>query len=57
MALADLTGKHGQPRAAIALYDQLAKDLREQLGPHHERTLDAYEGVAHWVRVGPQYRS
>lgn len=52
MAVADLTGKHGDPRAAIALFDQLAKDLREQLGPHHERILDAYEGVAHWVRVG-----
>jgi hypothetical protein len=49
MALADLTGKHGNPRAAIALYDQLGKDLREQLGPHHVRTLDAYEGIARWV--------
>jgi hypothetical protein len=57
MALADLTGKHGQPRAAIALYEQLAKDLREQLGPHNGRILDAYEGIAHWVRVGSQGRA
>ncbi|WP_405968931.1 hypothetical protein OG613_48005 (plasmid) [Streptomyces sp. NBC_00015] len=57
MAVADLTGKHGHARAAITLYNQLAKDLREQLGPHHARTLDAYEGVAHWVRVGPQFRT
>ncbi|MFB6985595.1 hypothetical protein [Streptomyces sp. NPDC056304] len=49
MTLANLTGKHVDPRAAIALYEQLGKDLREQLGPHDVRTLDAYEGIARWV--------
>ncbi|MFI6277931.1 hypothetical protein [Streptomyces sp. NPDC050988] len=57
MAVAALTGKNGYPRAAIALYEQLAKDLREQLGPHDVRILDAYEGIAHWVRVGSQGRA
>ncbi|MEU5193576.1 hypothetical protein AB0G86_05855 [Streptomyces scabiei] len=55
MAVAELTGQHEHPPTAIALYDQLAKKLREQLGPYHERTLDAYEGVARWV--GAQGRS
>ncbi|MCX4826428.1 hypothetical protein OG883_43090 [Streptomyces sp. NBC_01142] len=49
MALADLMGKHGNPRAAIALYDELVKELAEQLGPHDARLLDAYEGIARWV--------
>ncbi|MCX4681586.1 hypothetical protein OG413_41020 [Streptomyces sp. NBC_01433] len=49
MALAELTGEQVNPRAAVALYDQLGKDLREQLGRHHVRTLDAYEGIARWV--------
>ncbi|MFD5079587.1 hypothetical protein [Streptomyces sp. NPDC058371] len=54
MAVADLTGMHGHPGAAIALYDQLAKELREEFGPHHGRTLDAYESIARRVRVGSQ---
>ncbi|MGC5263969.1 hypothetical protein ACPXCO_23420 [Streptomyces cyaneofuscatus] len=49
MAVAELTGKQGDPRAAIALYDHLGKELREQLGPYHSRTLDAFEGTARWV--------
>ncbi|MET8816494.1 hypothetical protein ABZW47_31400 [Streptomyces sp. NPDC004549] len=47
--LAELTGKNGDPRAASALYDQLAKKLREHLHPHDARILDACEGVARWV--------
>ncbi|MCQ1577086.1 hypothetical protein [Streptomyces parvus] len=49
MAVAELTGKRGEPRAAIALFEQLATELRDQLGRFHSRTLDAYEGVARWV--------
>ncbi|MGW6203729.1 hypothetical protein ACWF9B_08800 [Streptomyces sp. NPDC055089] len=49
MALAELTGEQVNPRAAIALYAELGKDLREQLGPYNVRTLDAYEGIARWV--------
>ncbi|MFI5864696.1 hypothetical protein [Streptomyces sp. NPDC051546] len=49
MTVAEATGKHGESRAAILLFDQLAKELAEQLGPHDPRTLHAYEGVARWV--------
>lgn len=49
MSVADLTGQQGEPRAAITLFEQLGEELREQLGPHHSRTLDAYEGIARWV--------
>lgn len=51
MAVAELTGQQGDPRAAIALFDQLAKDLAAELGPHHTRTLDAIEGMVRWVEA------
>ncbi|MEU7028966.1 hypothetical protein AB0A60_20025 [Streptomyces sp. NPDC046275] len=49
IVVADLTGRCGDARAAITLFEHLGKELRELLGPHHTRTLDAYEGIARWV--------
>jgi hypothetical protein len=44
-----MTGQRGHARAAIALFEHLGAELREQLGPYNTRTLDAYEGIARWV--------
>jgi hypothetical protein len=52
MVVADLTGRCGDARAAITLFQHLGEELRELLGPHHTRTLDAYEGIARWVSSG-----
>ncbi|WP_435058047.1 hypothetical protein [Streptomyces sp. bgisy060] len=52
IVVADLTGRCGDARAAITLFQHLGEELRELLGPHHTRTLDAYEGMARWVSGG-----
>lgn len=51
MELAERTGQQGEPRKAADLYQALGDTLREQLGPHHARTLDAYEGFVRWVEA------
>jgi DNA-binding SARP family transcriptional activator len=51
IAVTELTGQQGNPSAAIALFDQLAKDLATELGPHHTRTLDAIEGMVRWAEA------
>lgn len=49
MNLAELTGESGDPRGAVALYEELGDDCRTDFGPYDLRTLDAFEAMARWI--------
>ncbi|WP_051733206.1 serine/threonine-protein kinase [Kitasatospora phosalacinea] len=49
MQLAELTGESGDRRGAVALYEDLGGDCREDFGPFDTRALDAFEAMARWI--------
>ncbi|WP_277816868.1 serine/threonine-protein kinase [Streptomyces sp. CT34] len=49
MNLAELTGESGDARGAVALYEELGDDCRDDFGPYDTRTLNAYEAMARWI--------
>ncbi|WP_326768651.1 hypothetical protein OG978_32675 [Streptomyces sp. NBC_01591] len=57
MDLAEQAGRDGDARRAARLYQALGKSLQTEFGPYDSRALDAYEGVARWVRLGAQSAS
>lgn len=51
MDLAELTGQQGDFRSATDFYQSLGDNLRAHFGPHHSRSLDAYEGFVRWIEA------
>ncbi|WP_330435810.1 hypothetical protein OIC43_37055 [Streptomyces sp. NBC_00825] len=54
MDLAEQAGRDGDARRATHLYQALGEALQKEFGQYDSRALDAYEGMARWVRLGAQ---